>query len=135
MTPEEFKTRLAESVAGRHLRTHVTGPDAWPALETKLLNAFATIGEASSESFARLSRGWSVAVGFMLAFLLNIDSIDLLNSYLTDPALRAQVVEHSDELLNPTQATGETEPTRSPDGIRVALEARMLQVNTAARDM
>ncbi len=80
---------------------------------------FRTIGLASSESFARTSRVKSVVVGFVLAFAVNVDSIDLLNSYLTDPELRARVLAQSEEILAPEPAAPdrEEEPARSPEDL------------------
>ena len=95
---EEFRERLASSKVGTRLKEkeawkRTNPPQAdWEALVTQLLKKFQTIGGACSETFARHSRGWSMAVGFFLAFFLNVDSLDLLNSYLTHPTLRQQVI-------------------------------------------
>ncbi|MFQ5528006.1 MAG: hypothetical protein ACE5GX_17335 [Thermoanaerobaculia bacterium] len=94
LTDAEFMQRLAESKAGKDLKAMRT-PEAWKELEAHLLKSFQTIGAASSETFARHSRSLSVLVGFLLAFGVNVDSFDLLNSYLTNPELRASVVQQS----------------------------------------
>ena len=98
----EFSHRLAESDAGKALRQSAAWTQrdlsSWDELADRLLRTFQTIGAASSETFGRHSRSWSLVAGFLLAFGVNVDSIDLLNSYLTDPQLRMSVIKRSDEI-------------------------------------
>ena len=105
LTDDEFQQRLADSDACRSIREAGSfgGRASWEELESHLLKKFQTIGAASSETFARCSRVRSVVVGFLLAFAINVDSIDLLNSYLTDPQLRADVLAQSEDILSPDQ--------------------------------
>jgi hypothetical protein len=99
---DEFRERLGASDVGEQLKKQRAwtrrGLASWDELVAYLWKRFETLGGASSETFARHSRGWSVAVGFLLAFFLNVDSFDLLNSYLTDPALRQQVLARRDAI-------------------------------------
>jgi hypothetical protein len=128
LTDSEFLDRLARSALGKELKDGtfpVDGFQSWEALSAHLLQRFKTIGGASSETFARHSRGWSVVVGFLLAVGLNIGSIDLLNSYLTNPELRQSVVAQSDEILR--------QETPSPDAPAASpLAPARARVNAAA---
>lgn len=100
---DEFRDRLAASDVGKQLQTQQAWTArklaSWDELVAQLLKRFQTIGGAASETFARHSRGWSVVVGCLLAVLLNVDSLDLLNSYMTDPSLRQQVIERREAIL------------------------------------
>ncbi len=103
LTDAEFSHRLAESDVGKALKESAAwerkGLSSWEELDAWFLQMFQTVGAAASETFERYSRGWSVAIAFCLAFSVNVDSIDLLNSYLTDPELRASVIAQSDAIL------------------------------------
>ena len=119
----EFKERLTKSDVGIELQNQLEMQSKladWDAVAADLLRSFQTIGGASSETFARHSRGWSVAVGFLLAAALNADSLDLLNSYLTNPAVRQQVLSQSDAILQqvapPANQQGATPPTGQQAG-------------------
>jgi hypothetical protein len=108
----EFTDRLTKSDVGIALQKQLPStPDGqltpegratWDALVAELLRSFQTIGGASSETLARQSRGYSFAVGFVLAAALNVDSLDLLNSYLTNPDVRQRVLSQSDTILQAT---------------------------------
>jgi hypothetical protein len=132
LTDAEFIDRLARSDLGRTLKDKLPagGFQTWDDLSAHLLQRFKTVGGASSETFARHSRGWSVAVGFLLATSLNIDSIDLLNSYLTSPELRQQVIDRTDEIMSqqPTTPGAQTPATQGPD----ALAGTRARVDAAA---
>jgi hypothetical protein len=103
LTDAEFLDRLARSDLGSTVKGTSPLPGgfaSWEALSAHLLQRFKTIGGASSETFARHARGWSVVVGLLLAVGLNIDSIDLLNSYLTNPELRQQVLDQTERIVS-----------------------------------
>jgi hypothetical protein len=126
----EFLDRLSRSELGTVLRDRlpVPGFDDWDKLLLHLLHRFKTIGGASTETFARHCRGWSVVVGFLLAVGLNIDSIDLLNSYLTNPQLRQDVIAQSDKIL--------AQETPAPDAQgATALARTRKKVDTATSEL
>jgi hypothetical protein len=131
LTDAEFLDRLARSDLGSTLKSRTFPVGAfqrWEDLAAHLLGRFKTIGGASSETFARHARGWSVVVGFLLAAILNIDSIDLLNSYLTNPQLRQSVVAQSDEILR--------QQTPAPDSQAASpLAPARVRVNEAANQL
>ncbi len=136
LTDDELKQRLASSDAGRSIQKDGNWGDlaSWEELEAHLLKTFQTIGAASSETFARHSRSRSVAVGFLLAFMVNVDSIDLLNSYLTDPQLRATVLAQSEDILAPKEKTAA--PVEGGEGVltetRKQLTERTQQLTESA---
>jgi hypothetical protein len=60
---------------------------------------FAELGSAASNRYRRNARKWSLIVGVALAFVLNVDGLRVLDAYMKDPALTAEVIANSDELL------------------------------------
>ena len=136
---EEFRERLGASDLGEQLKKQqawtARGLAGWDELAGYLWKRFESIGGASSETFARHSRGWSVAVGFFLAFFLNVDSLDLLNSYLTDPSLRQQVLAQSDAIQSqrvPAPAAGGETTIASA---QAALTKTTTQLTRTAEDL
>ncbi len=95
---DEFRARFNRCAAGKAIQTNCE-PDQWMSIHDDVVGAFRLLENAATERFTAKSRFLSIAVGFILAFAVNIDSFDLLNSYLTDPELRAAVVEQSDTYL------------------------------------
>ena len=126
----EFLDRLSRSDLGTALKAKVPaeGFATWDELSQHLLQRFKTIGGASSETFARHSRGWSVVVGFLLAAGLNIDSIDLLNSYLTNPQLRQDAIAQRDKIL------GQETPSPDAQGATALAQTRK-KVDTATNEL
>jgi hypothetical protein len=135
----EFRERLASSDVGEQLRAQraweARGLASWEALVEHLLKKFQVIGAASSETFARHSRGWCVAVGFVLAAMLNIDSLDLLNSYLTNPEVRQQVLDRSDAILAQETPAAATDAGTVAAPVRERFDAASAQLTNAAREL
>ncbi|HSW13589.1 MAG TPA: hypothetical protein VLI06_12165 [Solimonas sp.] len=97
LTDAEFLERLRASAVGKAILVQHTVKTE--TIFAELLSRFTAYGRASTEAFARKSRIGTVVIGFGLALLANIDSFQLLNRYLTDPALTAKVVERSEAIL------------------------------------
>jgi len=135
----EFRERLGSSDVGAQLKAQraweARGLANWDALVEHLLKKFQVIGSASSETFARHSRGWCVAVGFVLAAMLNIDSLDLLNSYLTDPDVRQRVLDRSDAILAQETPAAATEAVAVAAPVRERFDAASTQLTNAAREL
>jgi hypothetical protein len=135
----EFRERLASSDVGAQLKAQraweARGLANWEALVEHLLKKFQVIGSASSETFARHSRGWCVAVGFVLAALLNIDSLDLLNSYLTNPDVRQRVLDRSDAILAQETPAAATDTSAVAAPVRERFDAASTQLTNAAREL
>jgi hypothetical protein len=137
---EEFLERLASSDVGKDLgalgaweQRQLAG---WDELAAHLLRKFQVLGGASSETFARHSRSWCVAVGFVLAFALNVDSLDLLNSYLTDPGLRQQVIAQRNAIE--TAAAGgsaDAGPTAALPAARAELQSASAQLEQTTKGL
>jgi hypothetical protein len=141
LSDAEFTERLAASAAGKALKAseawHRRDLASWSDLTTQLLKRFQTLGSAGSENFARHSRVLSVAVGFLLALLLNVDSMDLLNSYLTDPTLRLRAIEQSAATppdARSDQKTASATPAAPPTASQVAGAAREMREALTALD-
>jgi hypothetical protein len=80
---DEFRSRLAASDIGKALS---------PATIETLARRFATLNHASAESVQRSAHVVSFVAGFVLAFAANIDSLNLLSSYMSRPELARQVI-------------------------------------------
>jgi hypothetical protein len=76
-----------------------------------------------------------VAVGFLLAAAVNIDSLDLLNSYLTDPQLRQQVIARSDEILAEKPASPDAQGRSSLASTRAQVNAATTQLSSKAKEL
>jgi len=99
LSESEFRTRLLGSDAGAKIAAKAAGkPTDFNAAADKLTACFNAHGRAATERFQRLSMRWSVALAFVLAFAANVDSLNLLNRYLSDPKLAAQIVAENKEL-------------------------------------
>lgn len=131
LSEQEFTQRLAESAAGKKIRDWQ--PEMWRAREEHLVKSFQAIGSAATEVFARHSRSWSVLVGFLLAFGVNIDSFDLLNSYLTNPELRAGVLERS-EAIRAQEAPAGLDESAIVSSLRQRLDATTEKAVQGASD-
>ena len=135
----EFRERLTCSDAGVQLKAQraweARGLADWDALVEQLLKRFQVLGAASSETFARHSRGWCVAVGFVLAAMLNIDSLDLLNSYLTDPGLRQRVLDRSEAIMAQETPEAATDGGTVAAPARARFDAASAQLTSAAREL
>lgn len=57
-----------------------------------ICDKFESLGDSAKELFARQARLSLMVVGFLLAFGLNVDPVDLYKSYLNDPLLRQSVI-------------------------------------------
>jgi hypothetical protein len=98
LTDEELITRLKASEVGRAIAERLPPADAAAEL-ARLAAKFASYGRAASESFARRSRVWTCALGFLLAFALNIDTFNLLARYMADPSLAESILAHPQAIL------------------------------------
>jgi hypothetical protein len=141
LSDAEFTERLTASATGKTLKAAEAWRSrdlaSWNELTAQLLKRFQMLGSAGSENFARHSRVLSVAVGFLLALLLNVDSMDLLNSYLTDPTLRQRVIEQSAAPppdARSDQKAASTTPAAAPSASQVAGAAREMREALTALD-
>lgn len=107
LTSEEFAKRLKASRVGHILEDYCSSTgQAFDDWVTLLEERFASLSGAASERFMRSARIWTVVTGFLLAFGINIDTFNLLNSYMTNPQLRASVIERADQILESPQGGG-----------------------------
>src|SRR5690606_21296349 len=94
----QFRLRLERSDAWRKLAA-VLDRRRLAEYEDYLTRYFTEIGLVATEEFARRSRVRTVIAGLLLAVLVNADAFDLLNAYMTDEALRREIVARQDEIL------------------------------------
>jgi hypothetical protein len=98
MTESQFRLRLDASTAGRALATYHSAAE-WQQLTDHLTNVFNEVGVSATETFARRARIRTVIAGLLLAIAVNIDSFDLLNTYLTNDEIRNRVIAQQEEIL------------------------------------
>ena len=95
---DQFARRLADASAGQRLAAGLSATQ-WDAMLQDITQTYTSIGAGATEEFTRRCRVYTVALSFALVFGVNVDAFNLLNRYLTDPAIRAQVIERQQTLL------------------------------------
>lgn len=106
----QFQLRLDASSAGQMLGEHL-GAEEWERMKNWLTGHFTEVGVIATEAFARRSRVRTVIAGLVLAFAVNIDSFDLLNTYMTDEDARRAVIAQQDEILRQEVQAGDASET------------------------
>jgi len=130
----EFQAKFERSSAGKRIKEEQ--PYDWERICSDLVDEFKLLEGAATERFRSKLRYLSVLVGFVLAFAINIDSFDLLNSYLTNPELRAAVIEKSDTVLRQAETGLEVAAPQTTAGQHQAqLASRMDTLAQALRDV
>ena len=110
---EDFETKFKASTAGMKIKDASSDRKGWGKTVKDVVDAFKRLEGPTTEHFRRKSRYFSIIVGFALAFAVNIDSFDLLNSYLTDADLRESVIANADTYIEQAQ-TGSSQETQTP---------------------
>jgi hypothetical protein len=89
---EEFTIRLAASQVGRDLRAALADDALFDATLADLTRRFAALGNAASENFRRRAHVASFVAGSVLAFGANIDTFNLLSTYMSKPELSRRLI-------------------------------------------
>ena len=118
MPTDEIIERLKRTELGLKLLTDLG--DHTKAIFDELGKRYEAAGKRATESFRSKSRWWSLGVGVVVAFALNIDSIFIANTYMKNEGMRQAVIAQKDSLeqgytsLAQTleQEEGKTEITR-----------------------
>lgn len=114
LTDEEFTTRLRASEVGRTI-ADTRSPAERDLCYGRLLERFRAHSRAATERFTRRARAYTVILGFLLAFLMNIDSINLLSRYLRDNDLVQTVLQNTDKIVNAAKASDQSAPPAAAD--------------------
>ncbi len=137
LAEEEFVIRLKNSRFGKALATSSSAEKLdWYVNNLKEL--FNSIGKAYSEKFARSCRVLTVIVGFMLAFAANIDSLALIDTFITSPEIRNQIIEQHRDILNQKPSNEEDASPNKPDvkikelGNKIGDKIKLLEDNVKA---
>jgi hypothetical protein len=131
LTDEEFITRMRASEVGRAIAERLPSDDAAKEL-ARFAAKFAGFGRAASESFARRSRVWTVALGYLLAIGLNVDTFNVLARYMANPSLAAAILEQQQKILAGTPEGGAPASPGTDAEIGKALaESRRLAVDAS----
>ncbi len=97
VSTRELLSRLSASALGERLKAKAGGEAA--QLGDRLGAAWERLGEDFSEKFRARARLASFATGIVVAAVLNIDSIHIVESYLTSDEARAEVLGQQDAML------------------------------------
>lgn len=98
LTESQFQARLDSSSVGR-LFVQQNGAQAWAERRAFLTRWFNELGQTATEGFARRARVRTVIVSLALAIGVNIDAFGLLNTYMTDRAIRRAVIAQQEEII------------------------------------
>lgn len=113
LTDEEFTTRLRASEVGRTI-ADTRSPAERDLCYGRLLERFRAHSGAATERFTRRARLWTVILGFLLAFLMNIDSINLLSRYLRDDDLVKTVLQNTSKVVEAAKTPDQPAPPAAP---------------------
>jgi len=114
LAEEEFVIRLKASRFGKAIAT-VSSAEKLKWYVNNLKDLFNSIGKAYSEKFARNCRVLTVIVGFILAFAANIDSLALIDTFMTNPEIRKQIIEQNEDVRNQMPLNPEDASPDKPD--------------------
>jgi len=114
LAEEEFVIRFKNSRFGK-ASASVSSAEKLDSHINNLKEIFKSIGKAYSEKFARKCRVLTVIVGFFLAFVANIDSLALINTFMTNPEIRNQIIEQHEDIMNQAQSEQEDASRDRPD--------------------
>jgi len=120
---DEFLIRFEKSEVGQSLKTQSS---TWETILENVRQQYQWLAVAATDRFLKTSRYYAIAVGFILAFAVNIDSFNLLNTYLTDPQVRSAVIANADryiEAANATEVQNLAADTLSSNGVKKGNEA------------
>jgi hypothetical protein len=98
MPERQYRMRLENSEAGTVLAKWY-GPAEWPKVLDWLTDHFTEVGVVATESFRRRSSVRTILIGLFLAFVVNVDAFNLLNTYMSSEEARLSVIEQQEEIL------------------------------------
>ena len=136
LSAEQIRQWVAESPAGQRIRAALK--DKADDLFDELQRPWDELGQAFSDSFRSHSRTWATGIALALAFGLNIDSLFLLDTYMTDDEARAAVIAQQAEIVADVHAggprLGDADPSWDPEAAfrQIQNEIRSFESNRFA---
>jgi hypothetical protein len=116
---EELRLRLRRSPFGAVMLEELG--DARDQLLDELAERWDAVGRKASESFQTKSRLWSVVAAILLALFANIDSVHLVDRYMTNESVRGEVLAHLERVET------SLEPGSDPDIGEIKAQVAALQ--------
>jgi len=98
MTTTELLEQLKRSEFGQSMLTDLG--DKANDIFAELGKRYEVVGNKFTESFRKESAKWAFGIALILAFLLNVDSIYVINSYVNNANLSQTVIAQNDALVN-----------------------------------
>lgn len=106
LTSVEFATRFAKTRSGKII--HAFKERDAEIIIADLVRSFEDLSVGSTSDFHSRARKWSLWVGFLLSFVMNIDSFQLFKQLNNDPEVAAQVIAATSKTLEKKhEPTGE----------------------------
>ncbi len=96
LSTTDFVERLKRSEMGKKLLTKLG--DKAEAVFDELGKRYEIVGDKFTKSFRENSRKWATTVALVVAFVLNIDSIFIVNTYINNESMRQTVIAQKDSL-------------------------------------
>lgn len=97
MSTEELLERLKRSTYGKKLLEEL-GDKAQTVFD-ELGKRYEVVGNKFTESFRKSSRKWATGIALVLAFVINIDSIYIANTYIQNASMRQAVIAQKDAFV------------------------------------
>lgn len=70
----------------------------------RLARKYEEFSSSVSASFKQHARQWSIGIGILLAFVVNIDGLRIFQNYRTDPELAAAIIQKQEAFLEENQS-------------------------------
>ena len=101
LTSVEFASRFAKTCSGKIIYT--LGKEKAEVIVADLVRSFEDLSVGSTSDFRTRASKWSLAVGFVLAFSLNIDAFQLFKELNSDPKVVEQVIAATSDQIKTMQ--------------------------------
>ena len=102
----ELTERLKRSTLGQKLLTELG--DQAQAVFDELGRRYEVVGDKFTESFRKYSRRWATGVALVLALAVNIDSVNIIDSYIRNEGIRQGVIAQRDSFVEDYNALVES---------------------------
>ncbi|MBN1781364.1 hypothetical protein JW948_09585 [bacterium] len=130
VTHEELTEKLKRTELGKKMMAELREEADTVFLEIE--KRFDVIGNRFTGSFRTHSRAWAVAVALVLALLLNIDTVNIANSYLRNEQVREGVIAQMDAIVDRVELQMALPDSAAQDtvGLKVAIAETRDQIQT-----
>ncbi|MGF1860557.1 hypothetical protein [Photobacterium profundum] len=104
LTSIEFASRFAKTRSGKVI--HSLGKEKAEIIVADLVRSFEDLSVGSTSDFRARARKWSLSVGMVLAFAINIDAFQIFKQLNSDSKIAEQVIAATSEQLDELKQSG-----------------------------